>query len=132
MSINYPTNLLKTFKLDEYKFGMGEDKLITKTKYIYGLKDPKYLWLSCNAKDQMPELDIGTKFRMEQGILVGQLAKQLFPDGIEIKSNSFKDGLDKSKEQLKLRKQLFEVGFLFGQCYSRADVLVPVEENEWD
>ena len=108
--------------------------LLTKSKYIIGLQCPKYLWMMFHDLDKIPELDAATEYHIKQGHIVGQLAKKLFPDGIDLpeKSEDFKLNLRKTQELLKERKTLFEAGIISGDLYARADILVPVGKNEWD
>jgi hypothetical protein len=85
----------------------------------------------------LPEVDEATQHRFDEGHKVGELAKSLFPDGIELKEQLNHLENDKeSRELLKKRKPLFEAGFIHkdGKCYARADILVPSDKNkkEWD
>ena len=99
--------------------------LLSKSKYLIGLQCLKYFWISLHEKDRIPEVDLATQHKFDQGHLVGQLAKQLFPDGIDIPEADFKQNLEKTKEFIKLGKPLFEPAFMVGNLYSRADILVP-------
>ncbi|MCA9459277.1 MAG: DUF2779 domain-containing protein [Nanoarchaeota archaeon] len=107
-------------------------KLLTKSNYLIGLKCLRSLWIIKNKPDLVPEFDLDTKHRMENGNKIGQLAKQYFENGIDIPEDDFDKSLKLSKEYLEKRKILFEAGFLFERFYSRADILKPVGENEWD
>jgi len=85
------------------------------------------LWYHYNAKDQLPEVDRQTQAIFDQGHEVGELAKKLFPDGIDIEWElSFEDVIKQSEELLKEGKPLFEAGFMFNRTYARVDVLNPV------
>ena len=57
---------------------------ISKSKFLAGLQCPKLLWNAYNAKHLIPEPDAQTQAIFDQGHAVGQLAKQLYPGGIEI------------------------------------------------
>jgi hypothetical protein len=105
--------------------------LLSKSKYLIGLQCLKYFWISLHEKDKIPEVDLAKQQMFDQGHLVGQLAKQLFPDGIDIPEADFKENLEKTKEFIKLGKPLFEPAFMVENLYSRADILVPVGD-EWD
>jgi hypothetical protein len=106
--------------------------LLSKSKYLIGLQCPKYFWVMIHTPEKIPEHDLVTKHRFKQGSEIGQFAKKLFPEGIDIPESDFKSNLTKSKELLALRKPLFEVAFMINNLYSRADILVPVGEDEWD
>ncbi|MBR9683187.1 DUF2779 domain-containing protein [Candidatus Woesearchaeota archaeon] len=105
--------------------------LLSKSKYLIGLQCLRYFWVSLHEKDRIPEVDMATQHKFDQGHLVGQLAKQLFPEGIDIPEADFKQNLEKTKEFIKLKKPLFEPAFMVGNLYSRADILVPIKD-EWD
>ena len=50
--------------------------LLTKSKYMAGLSCPKYLWMMFHDMDKIPEKDIATEYVIQQGHIVGQLAKK--------------------------------------------------------
>lgn len=106
--------------------------VLTKSKYMVGLKCKKSLWIMFNEKWKIPLPDEITQFRFDQGYIIDNLAKTMFKDGIDIPSGDFKESINMSKELLEKRKPLFEAGFLYDGCYSRADILVPVGDDEWD
>jgi hypothetical protein len=70
----------------------------------------------------------------DQGHEVGELAKRLFPGGIEIGdgSDDFDDVLAASKQAIKQRRPLYESAFSFDGGYARADILSPVAGGLWD
>jgi hypothetical protein len=107
---------------------------ISKSKYLSGLQCHKLLWFQYNAKDHIPAFDAQTQAIFDQGHLVGQLAKKLYPGGIEIagRVNDFGKILELSKGALNQRKPLFEVAFKSENAYARADILNPVGKNDWE
>lgn len=105
--------------------------LLSKTKYIAGLSCPKYLWMLEYDKDKIPELNETALFTINQGHAVGQLAKELYPEGIDIPEGDFSANLTLSKEYLSKKKPLFEAAFLVDNLYARADILVP-KGKKWD
>ena len=107
-------------------------KLLTKSKYMIGLQCNRSLWIMCNDKDSLPDIDLSTQHRFDEGHIVGELAKQLYPTGIDIPESDFTKSLELSQELLSKRVPLFEAGFIFDNCYGRADILVPVGKDEWD
>jgi hypothetical protein len=108
--------------------------LISKSKYLNGLQCHKLLWYQYNAKNEIPEVDAGTQVLFDQGHLVGQYAKELFPGGIEIKTEHYEIGrnIEESQKALALRKPLFEAGFGYKNAYARVDILCPVDKDAWD
>jgi len=114
---------------------MNKPKFLTKSRYVNGLQCSKWIWLSFNNPEKLPKVDEATQHRFDEGHQVGELSKKLFPKGIEVKGQLNHELNDKeSRELLKKRKPLFEAGFIHknGKCYARADVLVPVNKDEWD
>src|SRR3989344_4065025 len=108
--------------------------LLTKSKYVIGLSCPKYLWMMFHELDKIPEPDLATEYIIQQGHIIGQLAKKLFPDGVDLPEDTkdFKINVQKTQELLKQRKIIFEAGIVAGELYARADILVPMGKNEWD
>jgi hypothetical protein len=107
-------------------------QLLSKSKYLTGLQCPKYLWMQIHEPARIPEADDITQYIFDQGHLVGEYAKKLFPGGIDIQHDDFMDNIFTTKKLLVERKPLFEAGILYGNIYSRLDILNPVEEDEWD
>ncbi|MGA9654326.1 MAG: DUF2779 domain-containing protein [Polyangia bacterium] len=108
--------------------------VISKSSYMAGLQCPRLLWHKFNQPDAFPPVDATTQAIFDQGAQVGELAKQLFPKGLEIGAGVIKkDAIDElSRAAVSRRLPLYEAGFIAGCAYARADVLVPVGRNQWD
>ena len=107
-------------------------KMLSKSKYMNGLQCPKLLWFIFNDPEKVLEPDASTQSRFDQGHLVGELAKKLFPGGIDIPHDDFSVNLSLTQKYLAERRPLFEAGFLTGGLFSRLDILKPAENNQWD
>jgi len=107
-------------------------QLLSKSKYLNGLRCPKYLWLLFNEPERVPAVDAATQYRFDQGHLIGELAKRLFPGGIDIPNENFAANLRQTRELLEGHAPLFEAGIGTGKIYARADILNPVGKDEWD
>ncbi len=107
-------------------------QLLSKSKYLSGLQCPKLLWVQFHEPERIPETDPVTQHIFDQGHLVGELAKKLFPSGIDLPTDDFIDNIRQAKTLFEQRKPLFEAGIMAGRIYSRVDVLNPVNEDEWD
>jgi len=107
---------------------------ISKSKYLSGLQCQKLFWFLYNAKDQIPPYDAATQAIFDQGREVGDLAKTLFPGGVEIMGEAwdFAGLLARSREAFQKRKPLYEAAFSAGDAFARADILDPVEVDAWD
>lgn len=104
--------------------------LLTKSKFMQGLECPYFLWRMFNEPKSIKEHSISEEFILKQGEEVGVFAQKLFPNGISM-PQEWKENLSESKIALEKRVPLFEAGFLFNNCFSRADILVPNEDG-WD
>ncbi len=107
-------------------------RLLSKTKYLNGLQCPKYLWMLTHEPEKIPEPDAATKYAFSQGHMVGQLAKALYPAGVDIPTEHFMRNTWQTEELLHQRVPLFEAGILVEDIYARVDILNPVGDDEWD
>ena len=106
--------------------------LLSKSKYLTGLQCPKYLWTQIHEPERIPEVDAITQYIFDQGHVVGEYAKKLFPGGIDIPHDDFMGNVAATKLLLAEKKPLFEAGILSGRIYCRLDILNPVNVDEWD
>ncbi len=111
--------------------------MLTKSDYLNGLQCSKFLWVCKNDKERIPEPSEIDKAKFKEGELVGEYAKKLFPEGVDLSGLDFKENIRKTKENLGKRVPIFEAGFIMPlsnneSVFSRADVLVPVSDSEWD
>ncbi len=106
--------------------------LLSKSKYLTGLQCSKYLWIQSHEPERIPEADVTTQYIFDQGHVVGEYAKKLFPGGIDIPHDNFMENIAATKQLLAERKPLFEAGILSGRIYCRLDILSPVNEDQWD
>ncbi len=104
-------------------------KALTKSDYCLGLECPGHLWMKYHDKENIPPHSPGVLKRFEQGHIVGGWAKKLFPEGVEI---PYPDTKGVTKQLLREKKILFEVGLGSNNLYARADILVPAGNDAWD
>ena len=71
-------------------------KRLSKSRYTNGLQCPKLLWLKTNAPEKIKEDDKAKQHIFEQGDIIGNLAKQLFPKGIDIQTEDYNQNLKQS------------------------------------
>src|SRR5439155_27207457 len=110
------------------------ERFISKSKYLWGLQCHKLLWHAYNAKHLIPGPDAQQQAVFDQGHEIGDLAKQLFPGGIEVAQGieEFDEILAASRQAVKQRRPLYEAAFAFNGGYARADILNPVAGDLWD
>lgn len=93
----------------------------------------KYMWYQVNAREEIPEPDFSTRFMFNQGFLVGEYAKRLFPDGIDLgKLRDIGEQLVETSRFLTERRPIFEASISSDHVYSRVDILKPAPGNTWD
>jgi len=105
------------------------NKILSKSKYLNGIQCPRLLWIAVNDKGRMPEIDEAQQKLFDEGHIVGNYAKKLFPEGVDIPTEDFGGNLEQTKKLIKENKVLFEPAFLVDRLYSRADILEPTKEG---
>ena len=113
---------------------MSRLRNISKSKYCLGLQCPKLLWVHYNDKERLPEVVASVQARFDQGYVIGDLVKTLYPGGIEIvyRAGAFQEMAEETAKALPLRKPIFEATFSHDGAYAQADILVPVGDVAWD
>ena len=107
-------------------------KLLTKSKFMAGLQCPRYLWVYVNEPQRIPQPDIVTQHTFDQGHEVGNLAKKLYPGGIDMAGFGFREMLTETRVRLDDRKPIFEAAFQSDPLYARIDILNPSDNGGWD
>jgi len=111
---------------------MYRRKNLSKSKYINGLQCLKLLWVSINDATRLPAYDAATQHVFDQGHIIGELAQQLYPGGIRLKTENIGANLRETTVSLKLRRPLFEAAFSGNRLYCRVDILNPSGGEAWD
>lgn len=110
------------------------DILISKSRYMAGLRCDKLLWCRYHDTDLFPDYSKSTLVRFAEGNRIGELAQRGFPGGKEAAPEKYlaEDTVPPTKELIKLRIPIYEAGFVHGPAYVKIDILNPVDEDEWD
>lgn len=123
---------------------MPTDIHLSKSKYLQGLQCPKLLWTQFNKRELVPAPDPAQQHIFDTGHEVGDLAKQLYPDGVEVPMDrndlhaTARDTRELMQRPAADRVPIFEASFLVDGRYCRVDVLVPVPDeprrkpDRWD
>ena len=106
--------------------------MLTKSDYLLGLQCPKLLWNKKHNFINFPQPSEVDKAKFKEGELIGEFAKKLFPEGIDLAGLDFKKNISRTKELLEKRIPIFEAGFFIDNLFSRADILIPTGSNKWD
>jgi len=107
---------------------------LSKSQYIRGLQCHKSLWLYKNRPDLRTEPNKAQESLFNTGYEVGELAKQLFPCGIEIvfDSDDFNGMIEKTKELIaNTTEVIYEATFSENGIFAMADILVK-NGDAWD
>jgi hypothetical protein len=104
------------------------NKILSKSEYMAGLRCQKLLWITLNDKKRISKIEESQQKLFDEGKIVGEFARKLFPDGIAIKTD-FSKNLEETKILLKENKPLFEPAFMVDWLYSRADILEPTKDG---
>lgn len=107
---------------------------LSKTLYQYYLQCPKLFWLKLNRKAQK---DIFTPNKsldsiMENGILVGELACRLYPNGtrISFEDSSFFQKAEMTQKLIKEHtKYIYEATFIYDDIVVMVDILEVLENG---
>jgi len=106
--------------------------VLSKTNFLRGLQCYKYLWTAAHEPKGIPPTDAATQFTFDQGHEVGELAKKLFPTGIDIPTGDFSANIRVTRENMRSGRPLFEAGILAGNIFCRPDILDPAGIGAWD
>ena len=108
--------------------------LLSKSKFLTGLQCSKLLRHAVHASHRLPAPDDTQQAIFDQSHEVGALARQWFPDGIEVGPDisDLDDPLHLTQPALKRRQPLFEAAFSAEGGYGRVDVLRPAPDDAWD
>jgi hypothetical protein len=107
---------------------------LSKSQYIRGLQCQKSLWLYKNKPELRDKADTQRESLFEKGYQVGDLAKELFPGGVEIAydSSNFNGMVQKTKELMaKGSEVIYEASFKEDAIFVMADILVK-NGDAWD
>lgn len=108
--------------------------LLSKSSFLKGLQCEKQLYLYKYHYDWADEISEGQQAIFDRGHHVGELAQQLFPNGV----NASLDDPMKSLQQVELTRELidkgekviYEAAFQYDDVLVIADILVK-EKNKW-
>jgi len=106
---------------------------ISKTSFLAGCQCSKLLWKKINQPEDFPEVDEAKQAIFDQGHRVGDLAKSLYPGGIEVGEGVVKRSsvVEETSSLLDRRVPLYEAAFAFDGGFARVDILVPDGNSAW-
>lgn len=102
--------------------------ILSKSTYMRGLKCHKSLYLNKYGKELRDETSDSQQFIFDQGTEIGELAANLFPNGIDLTPESVFDYTESIRrtEELISRKErvIYEAAFLYEGVLCAIDILV--------
>jgi len=107
---------------------------LSKSQYIGGLQCYKSLWLYKNNPELRDVADTAQESLFETGYSVGELAKELFPNGVDIEFNTddFQGMISKTKALIANGTEvIYEATFSEDGIFAMADILVK-NDDAWD
>lgn len=108
--------------------------MLSKSQYVRGLQCQKSLWLYKNRPELRDIPDEAQESLFNTGYSVGELAKELFPKGVEIEfdTSNFNGMMSKTKELITNGTEvIYEATFSENGIFAMADILVK-NGNAWD
>lgn len=107
--------------------------MISKTSFLSGSQCPKLLWKKLNQPEDFPAVTEAKQVIFDQGHQIGELAKSLYPGGIEVGQGVVQRRavLTETDEFLGQGVPLYEPAFTFDGGYARIDILVPDGDRAW-
>lgn len=97
---------------------------LSKSRYMKGLQCHKALWLSIYNPELRGESE-ATSQAFSQGLKIGELAQDIFPDGVLIPYDglSFDEQVQETQKVLVKAKVIYEAAFMHNGLFVKADIL---------
>ena len=115
---------------------MNSSKInLSKSQYVKGRQCLKKVWLYNHKKELMDKPSEFQELLFSQGNDVGNIAKKVFPNGVEITQNYNEVDLaiEKTNEAIDSGAEvLYEAAFMFNDVLVRADIIKKNKYNSWD
>jgi Domain of unknown function(DUF2779) len=107
---------------------------ISKSKFVSGCQCLKRLYWQVHEPELAAEPNAASEAIIEQGREVGLLARQLFPGGVEVRSEGGLDQAIRTTRELVTNREvpaIFEGTFEHGGVLVRVDILQRRRDNRW-
>lgn len=97
---------------------------VTKDIFLNAMVCPTLGWMLRNSAPDLP-IDLGSRFRMEEGIEIGKRARNVYPEGVLINDRDPDRAMLRTHEVLAdpSVNVVFEGAFCYGHYIARADIL---------
>ena len=102
---------------------------LSKSRILLHRQCPKRLWLKVHRPD-LEKVDDSNQARFNTGTYVGELAQQLYPDGVLIAGDSLGQAVTDTQAVLAGEKRpIFEATLQAGGLLIRADLMLPDQDG---
>ncbi len=107
---------------------------ISKSSFIAGSQCAKLLWTKFHDRDAFPKVSETQQAIFDQGHEIGNMAKQLYPGGIEVAEGiyGYSESIAATVKVIGQRVPLYEPAFEFNSGFVRVDILVPNGDDSWE
>jgi hypothetical protein len=110
--------------------------MLSKSRFLAGLQCHLRLWYQCFERELIPEVPPSQQAIFDTGHEMGELATQLFPDGILIDQPYY---LHKQAIQSTLKamqdpdvRSIYEAAFIYDGVRIRVDILERLDDGSWN
>ena len=110
-------------------------RTLSKSRFQKGLQCEKALWLTVHRRHCATLPSESQRWIFDQGSEVGELARGLFPGGVEVAEDHLhgSEALTTTTRLLSSGASvLYEPAFAFGGAFARVDILVAAGDGRWD
>ncbi|MDY0341594.1 MAG: DUF2779 domain-containing protein [Coriobacteriia bacterium] len=109
--------------------------MLSKSRFQKGLQCEKALWLAVHRRHVATPPSESQRWIFDQGSEVGELARDIFPGGVEV-TEDYMHGSRALATTAHLLSSgagiLYEPAFAFGGAFARIDILVETDDGRWD
>ncbi len=101
--------------------------LLSKSRFVSGVQCSKKLFLELNRKDLKPAITASQQAIFDQGHVIGKMAQERYPNGMDLTSQThydYADAIDNTLAEMQKKKStLYEAAFYYDEVLSVLDIL---------
>ena len=101
--------------------------VLSKSRFVSGVQCSKKLFLDLNRKDLKPAITASQQAIFDQGHVIGKMAQERYPNGVDLTSQThydYADAIDNTLAEMQNKTStLYEAAFYFDEVLSVLDIL---------
>lgn len=101
--------------------------VLSKSRFVSGAQCAKKLFLELKRKDLKPPITDSQQAIFDQGHIIGKMAQELYPNGVDLTSQThfdYTNAIDNTLEELRKKTNyLYEAAFYYDEVLSVLDIL---------